>query len=131
VVIFTPRPLYPHGNSPWYLLGRRLGGLQSRSGSGGEEKNSQPLTGLEPPIIQPVAQSYTVLRRIFGPNRDEETRGCRKLHNEKLHDLYFSPNIIKVKVKLSLCLTKQHAMKVYWRSGGIIPRILDLGTRWM
>jgi hypothetical protein len=22
-------------------------------------------------------------------------------------------------------------MKVYWRSGGIIPRILDLGTRWM
>jgi hypothetical protein len=26
---------------------------------GGEEKNSQPLTGLEPPIIQPAAQRYT------------------------------------------------------------------------
>jgi hypothetical protein len=35
----------------------------------------------------------------------------------------------KVKVKL-LCLTKHHAMKTYWRVGGIAPRILDLGTRW-
>jgi hypothetical protein len=32
-----------------------LNGHQSRSGRGGEEKNSQPLLGLEPPIIQPVA----------------------------------------------------------------------------
>jgi hypothetical protein len=31
---------------------------------------------------------------------------------------------------LSLCLTKYHAMKTYWGSGGIAPRILDLGTRW-
>jgi hypothetical protein len=45
---------------------RRLGGLQSRSGSGGEEKNSQPLLGLEPPIIQPVAQRYiTELYRLL------------------------------------------------------------------
>jgi hypothetical protein len=36
---------------------------------------------------------------------------------------------IKVKVKLSLCLTKHYAMKTYWGSGGIAPRILDLGTR--
>jgi len=33
-----------------------LGRLQSRSGQGGEEKNSQPLPGLKPPIMQPVAQ---------------------------------------------------------------------------
>jgi hypothetical protein len=38
---------------------------------------------------------------------------------------------IKVKVKLALCLTKHHAMKTYWGSGGIAPRILDLGTRGM
>jgi hypothetical protein len=38
---------------------RRQGGPQSRSGRGGEEKNSQPPPGLEPPIIQPVAQRYT------------------------------------------------------------------------
>jgi hypothetical protein len=37
---------------------------------------------------------------------------------------------VKVKVKLSLCLTKHHSMKAYWGSGGIAPRILDLGTRW-
>jgi hypothetical protein len=36
----------------------------------------------------------------------------------------------KVKVKLSLCLTQHHAMKTYWGSGGIAPRILDFGTRW-
>jgi len=39
--------------------------------------------------------------------------------------------MVKVNVKLSLCfLTEHHAMKVYWRSGGIAPRILDFGTRW-
>jgi muramidase (phage lysozyme) len=35
-----------------------------------------------------------VLRRIFGPNRDQVT-GWRKLHNEQLHNLYSSPSIIK------------------------------------
>jgi hypothetical protein len=48
VVNFTPRPLYPQGNRPWYPLDRRLGGPQSRSGHGGEEKDSQPLPGIEP-----------------------------------------------------------------------------------
>jgi hypothetical protein len=37
----------------------------------------------------------------------------------------------KVNVKLSLCLTKHHAMKTYWENGCTAPRILDLGTRWM
>jgi hypothetical protein len=35
-----------------------------------------------------------VLRKIFVPKRDEVTGGWRKLHNEKLHNLYSSPNII-------------------------------------
>jgi hypothetical protein len=39
---------YPQGKSPWYLLDRRLGGLQSRYGRGGEEKNSQPPLRIEP-----------------------------------------------------------------------------------
>jgi hypothetical protein len=38
-----------------------------------------------------------VLRRIFGPKRDEVTGGWRKLHNEELHGLYSSPSIIRVK----------------------------------
>jgi hypothetical protein len=37
-----------------------------------------------------------VLRRIFGPKRDEVTGGWRKLHNEELHGLYSSPNIVRV-----------------------------------
>jgi hypothetical protein len=36
----------------------------------------------------------TVLRRIFGPKRDEVTGDWRKLHNEELHNLYSSPNIM-------------------------------------
>jgi hypothetical protein len=37
----------------------------------------------------------TVLRRIFGPKRDAVTGEWRKLHNEELHILYSSPNIIR------------------------------------
>jgi hypothetical protein len=37
-----------------------------------------------------------VLRRIFGPRRDEVTGGLRKLHNEELHNLYSSPSIIRI-----------------------------------
>jgi hypothetical protein len=36
-----------------------------------------------------------VLRRIFGPKRDEVTGECMKLHNEELHNLYSSPDIIR------------------------------------
>jgi hypothetical protein len=37
-----------------------------------------------------------VLRRIFGPKRDEVTGEWRRLHNKELHDVYASPNIIRV-----------------------------------
>jgi hypothetical protein len=37
-----------------------------------------------------------VLRRIFGPKRDEVTGDWRKLHNEELHNLYSSLNIIRM-----------------------------------
>jgi hypothetical protein len=38
----------PQGKSPWYPSDRKLGGPQSRSGRGGEDKNSQPPPGIEP-----------------------------------------------------------------------------------
>jgi hypothetical protein len=37
-----------------------------------------------------------VLRRIFGPRRDKVTGEWRRLHNEELNDLYYSPNIVRV-----------------------------------
>ena len=46
-------------------------------------------------IIRRVFESR-VLRRIFGPKRDEVTVEYRKLHNESLNDLYSSPNIFRV-----------------------------------
>jgi hypothetical protein len=38
----------------------------------------------------------SVLRKIFGPMREEVTGDWRKLHNEELHNLYASPNIFRV-----------------------------------
>jgi hypothetical protein len=37
-----------------------------------------------------------VLRRIFGPRREEVAGGWRRLHNKELHNLYSSPNIMRV-----------------------------------
>jgi hypothetical protein len=37
-----------------------------------------------------------VLKRIFGPRGDEVTGGWRKLHNEELRELYYSPSIIRI-----------------------------------
>jgi hypothetical protein len=45
-----------------------------------------------------ISEKYglSVLQRIFRPRRDEVRGGCRGLHNEKLHNLYSSPNIIRM-----------------------------------
>jgi hypothetical protein len=55
-----------------------------------------------------------LLRRIFGPRRDEVTGDLRKLHNEELHNLYSSPNIIR--------MIKSRRMR--WRGpvGGVVRR---------
>jgi hypothetical protein len=45
---------------------------------------------------RPKAFENSVLRRIIGPKRDEMVRGWRKLHNKKLHNLYSSPNVIRI-----------------------------------
>jgi len=61
VVSFTPRQPYPQGKSPRYPLNRRLGGPQSRSVRGDEEKEFAALCrDSNPPIIQPVAQRYKI-----------------------------------------------------------------------
>jgi hypothetical protein len=39
-----------------------------------------------------------ILRKIFGPKRNKVTGRWRKLHNEELHDLYYSPSIIRMMI---------------------------------
>jgi hypothetical protein len=52
-----------------------------------------------------------VLRRIFGPKRDEVAGGWRKLHNEELHNLYSSPSIIRM-IKLRRMRWAGHAARM-------------------
>jgi hypothetical protein len=59
VVGFMLQLLYHQGKSPQYTFDRRLWRPQSQPQHDGEEKNSQPLPGPEPLIIQPIAQCYT------------------------------------------------------------------------
>jgi hypothetical protein len=37
-----------------------------------------------------------MLWRIFGPKREEAAGGCRRLDNEEFHNLYASPNVVRV-----------------------------------
>jgi hypothetical protein len=55
--LHAPAALSP-GKEPLVPLDRRLSERQSRSGHGGEEKNSQPLLEIRTPIVQPIAQHY-------------------------------------------------------------------------
>jgi hypothetical protein len=58
-----------------------------------------------------------VLRRIFGPKRDEVMGEWRKLHNKELHDLYSSPSVIR-KIK---------SRRIRW--AGHVARMGRRGTR--
>jgi hypothetical protein len=86
VVGFRLRAFYPQGKNSWYPLDRRLGERQSRSGRGGEEKNSQPVPALEPPIIQPVAQRYTTeLSRLLMVRINEGLKITKKVCGKHVH----------------------------------------------
>jgi len=54
----------------------------------------------------------------------------KRLLGRPMHRLEDNIIIQKAKSKLSLCLTKHHAMKIHWGSGGVVPRIFDFSTRW-
>jgi hypothetical protein len=62
-----------------------------------------------------------VLRRIFGPERDEVAREWRKLHNEELYGLYFSPTITWVNILKRMrwvehvtCLGRGEVLTGFW-----------------
>jgi len=52
-----------------------------------------------------------VLRRIFGPRRDEVTGEWRRLHNEELNGLYSSPNVVRV-IKLRKMRWTEHVARM-------------------
>jgi len=58
-----------------------------------------------------------VLKKIFGPRRDEVTGEWRRLHNEGLNDLYSSPNIVGV-IKL----------RIMRRAGHVAPKGEERGV---
>jgi hypothetical protein len=60
-----PGRFTPQGKSTWYPLSRSLGRLQSRSGPGGEEKNSQPPLGIEPYNPDRPARSPALYRLSY------------------------------------------------------------------
>jgi len=55
-------------------------------------------------------------RRIFGPKRQEVTGGWRKLHTEELHNLYASPNIIRVIKSWRMSWAGHVVRKGEWRN---------------
>jgi hypothetical protein len=61
------------------------------------------------------------LRRIFGPKRDEVTGEWKKIHNEGLNDLYFSPSIVRV-IKSEILRWSGHVVRMGERRG--VYRIL-------
>jgi hypothetical protein len=63
-----------------------------------------------------VRWDYRVLRKIFGPRRDEVTGDWRKLHNEELHNLYSSPNIIRMIKSMRMRWTRHVARMVTKRN---------------
>jgi hypothetical protein len=58
-----------------------------------------------------------VLRRVFGPKRDEVTEERRKLHNEKLNDRYSLPNTVRV-VKSGRMRWAGHVARM-WKERGV------------
>jgi len=62
-----------------------------------------------------------VLRRIFGPRRDEVAREWRKLHNEELNDLYSSLRIVRV-IKSRRIMWAGHVARIGERRG--VDRVL-------
>jgi hypothetical protein len=59
-----------------------------------------------------------VLRRIFGPRRDEVTGEWRRLHDEELNDLYCSPNIVRV-IKSRRTRWAGHVARMSEERGGV------------
>jgi hypothetical protein len=63
-----------------------------------------------------------VLRRIFGPNKDEMIEGWRKMYKVELHNLYSSPSIIRI--------IKSRIMRLVGYVARMGRRRMDIGIWW-
>jgi hypothetical protein len=107
-------------------------------GSRGQSTSGDPSTWWSGDGLTTHRTKTSFLRKVTQIRAYEDTRNAYKILVGKpegtrpLGRPIWKDNIrmVKVKIKLPLCLTKHHAMKTYWGSGGIAPRILDLGIRW-
>jgi hypothetical protein len=73
-----------------------------------------------------------VRRKIFGPKRDEVTVEWRKLHDEQLHDLYSSPNIIRM-IKSRIMRLARHVARrgrEELRTGFLWGSLRESDTTW-
>jgi hypothetical protein len=57
-----------------------------------------------------------VLRRIFGPKRDEVTGKWRRLHNEELNDVYLANIIWRIKSSLMECTLGFGGKEITWKT---------------
>jgi hypothetical protein len=76
-----------------------------------------------------------VLTKVFGPKRVEVTEGCRKLHNEKVHNMYSSPGIIRrIKSRRTRWSGHGQLRNAYWILTGKLEVKRPLGRpghRWV
>jgi len=63
-----------------------------------------------------------ILRKIFGPKRVEETGDWRKLHNEELRDLCFSPNVIQKRWQWNVAYTGRKEINTWFWWGNLKER---------
>jgi hypothetical protein len=92
VVNFTRQPLYPRGKNLPAPIGLESGWAQSRSGRSGEERNSQPLAGIEPPNPDRSVRSQSLYRLDY-PGSSHRTT-C----SERTAILSMSLNVYFVKI---------------------------------
>jgi hypothetical protein len=69
----------------------------------------------------------TVLTEILGPKRDVATGEWRRLHNEELHNLYCSPNIIRMVKSRRMRWVRRGAYRVLWGNLRERDHLEDLG----
>ena len=70
--------------------------VKNFSGCSKQEFRIRPLSSLKQNQFYCTVPVRRALKRVFWPKKDDETVEWRKIHNEELNDLYFSPNMVQV-----------------------------------